>query len=148
MGAGCGCRSFMASPKCHLAPVCSVEDVTLNARSRLIGPLDTICRIFHEFGKIVHGCKTLSHSGKRRRYSSECPLHAPAAPFLVARLRSGRRAASAAAAVSEDATLVREHQKEASACAAPSSRKVASTVVRTTSSARVPLWRQQAASCY
>ena len=66
------CCSFTASPKCHLAPVFSVEDVTLNARSRLIGLRDPVGRMFHEFGEIVHGCKILSHSRKRRRCSSEC----------------------------------------------------------------------------
>jgi hypothetical protein len=56
------CCSFTASPKCHLAPVFSVEYVTLDARSRLIGLRDHVCRMFHEFGEIVHSCKTLSHS--------------------------------------------------------------------------------------
>jgi hypothetical protein len=85
-----GCRSFTAGPKCHLAPVCSVEDVTLNAWSRLIGPRDPVCRVLHEFGEIVHGCKTLSHSRKRWRYSSEFRRHPSASRSRLARLRSGR----------------------------------------------------------
>ena len=57
-----GCRSFKAAPKCHLAPVRSVEDIPLNAWSRLIRPCDPVGRMLHEFWEIVHGGKTLSHS--------------------------------------------------------------------------------------
>ena len=49
-----GYCSFTACPKCHLAPVRSVEDITLHAWSRLIRPGDPVCRMFHEFREIVH----------------------------------------------------------------------------------------------
>jgi len=50
-----GWRAFATGPKRHLASVNPIEDVTLDARSRLIGFRDPVGGIFHEFGKIVHG---------------------------------------------------------------------------------------------
>jgi len=50
-------RSLSAGPKRHLASVCAIEDITLNAWSRLIGPGDSVRRILHEFREIVHDCK-------------------------------------------------------------------------------------------
>ena len=73
-----GCRSFAAGPKRHLAPVCSVEDVTLNAWSRLIGPRDPVCGMLHEFGEAVHGYRVLSHFRNERCYSSGYRGHEPA----------------------------------------------------------------------
>lgn len=42
--------SFTAGPKRHLAPIYSVEDVTLNAGSCMAGRRNSVCRMFHEFG--------------------------------------------------------------------------------------------------
>jgi hypothetical protein len=50
----CGLRGFPAGPERHLAPVSTLEDITFNARSRLIGPSDPVRRITHEFREFVH----------------------------------------------------------------------------------------------
>ena len=56
-----GCSGLTAGPKSHLASVCSVEDKTLYAWSRLIGFRDLVGGMLHEFWKIYHGCRLLSH---------------------------------------------------------------------------------------
>ena len=61
VGVSRGYRRFTAGPKCHLASVSSIEDVALNAGSRLIGSGYPVCRVSHEIGEIVHGFTTLSH---------------------------------------------------------------------------------------
>jgi hypothetical protein len=48
-------RCFVARPKCHLAPICSIEHVTLDSSGGLIGSCDPVHGMFHEFGEIVHG---------------------------------------------------------------------------------------------
>ncbi len=49
-----GNRGLRASPERHLAPVRSIKDVALDARSRLTAGCNLICRAFHELRKIVH----------------------------------------------------------------------------------------------
>jgi hypothetical protein len=78
----CGCCSFTAGPKRHLASVSAVENITFNAWGSLIGRCDLVRGLFHELGKIVHSCKILSHSDwigqewnliKRRRGTAALP---------------------------------------------------------------------------
>ncbi len=54
VGVGRGCSGLWAGPKSHLASVRSIEDITLNARSRLIGFRDFVGGILHEFWKLFH----------------------------------------------------------------------------------------------
>jgi hypothetical protein len=54
-----GCSRFTAGPKRHLTPVRSIEHVTFDARSGLVGCRDPVRRMSHEFGEIVHGRKSL-----------------------------------------------------------------------------------------
>jgi hypothetical protein len=59
-----GRSGLMAGPKRHLAPVRSIEYKTFDARSRLRGPRDLVCRMSHESGEIVHiRKKIVSSSG-------------------------------------------------------------------------------------
>src|SRR5437016_4226673 len=61
----CGDRSFRATPKRHLAPVCPIEYVTLDSWGRLIGLRNSVSWMFHELGKVVHGCELVSHSSRQ-----------------------------------------------------------------------------------
>jgi hypothetical protein len=62
-----GCRGFTTGPKRHLAPVSAVEDKTLNAWGRLIGPCDLVRGMLHEFREVFHSFRILSNSSKRKK---------------------------------------------------------------------------------
>jgi len=50
----CRNRGLVASPECHLTPIRTVKDVTLDAGSRLTIRGNSICRTPHELREIVH----------------------------------------------------------------------------------------------
>ena len=47
-------RCLIASPKCHLASVSPIEEVSLDAGCRLVCGGDSVSRVLHELGKLVH----------------------------------------------------------------------------------------------
>jgi hypothetical protein len=49
-----GFRNLVASPERHLAAVCAIKNVTLDAGSRLAAGRNLICTGFHELRKIAH----------------------------------------------------------------------------------------------
>ena len=60
MGVRCGFSCVAAGPKCHLATIFSVKHITINSRSRLMGPRYPVCRMFHELRKIVHNAHSVT----------------------------------------------------------------------------------------
>jgi len=77
-----GFSGLTAGPESHLASVCTVEDKTLNAWSRLTGLRDLVGGMLHEFWKIYHGCKhcptfTILKLKSFRPCTLDHPIHQP-----------------------------------------------------------------------
>ena len=97
VGVRCGFSCVAAGPKRHLTAILSAKNITLYSRGRLMGPCYSVCRMFHELGKVVHNaqCHTLADGGAnvhcigrisllRRRIFGELPRGIPVTRVEVA----------------------------------------------------------------